>query len=84
MAERHRYCVITADNMVLTNIQLNNKALSIHEMEDYSGEEGLWILDNDHLLYTAHCNRCGWRTHNRHAKYCEMCGSRNRFESEVE
>ena len=82
--EIHRYCVRTNNELVLKNIQLNNACLSMVELEDYAGEEGMWVVDTNYLRYTARCNRCGWRTHNRNARYCDMCGSRNRLEREVE
>ena len=81
--EIHRYCVRTNNELVLKNIQLNNSCLSMVELEDYAGEEGLWKVDTNYLRFTVYCSRCGWRTHNRHAKYCEACGSHNRLEREV-
>lgn len=74
--ERHRYCVTTSNDMVLKNIQLNNSALSIIELEDFAGEDGKWVKTPEDLGRTRHCSRC-WGVDKRPAKYCRYCGSRN-------
>ena len=80
--ERRKYVVITNDDMVLKNIQLNNSVLSIKELPDYSGEEGRWERIGSRFGKPKWaCTRCR-SVSNREARYCNVCGSRNKVEWE--
>ena len=77
MKERHKYLVVTNDELVLKNIQINNGALSIHEVGDYCGEEGRWIRVYGRFgAKEWECSHCHSRFKTP-GRYCNVCGARN-------
>lgn len=77
MKEIHKYCVRTNGTLILRHIQLSGQAVSIQEMGDYAGEEGLWLKAEGTHGRKRYCSRCK-ASDRLPARYCRYCGSRNR------